>query len=99
MKIYLLWYQLYRGDRALITCATREYDAAEKKAIQLEHELTILNGCPKPYRMGIVRTMVNRIVVDALQEMNNWVIYKQGHWFLDNQEVLDDITEESNFTQ
>jgi hypothetical protein len=88
MKIYLLWYQLNRHDVATIACATREYECAEKKAIQLEYELGTIESIGKPYRIGITRSLVNKIVLDVSKEDSNWVIYKNGKWFLDHEDLL-----------
>lgn len=96
MKIYYLWYiPEPQSDKIIVGCA-REYEAAEQISIQLEFELTVLLKKPL-YKIGITRTVVNKIVFDLSDIDSTWVIYKKGNWFLENMELKDGIERESNF--
>ena len=91
MKIYYLWYTTEKDGKPIIASCTRDYDKAEEVAVQLEFQLVVLDQQPL-YRMGITRTLINKVVLDLLDIESTWIIYKKENWFLDNKELVDEVS-------
>jgi hypothetical protein len=90
MRVYMLWYKESAESKEIVVSALRDYYKGEQVAEQLEFSLCTVGGKPKPYEIGITRTLMNRVILDFQDESDDgkvtWIIYRQGEWFLDSDE-------------
>ena len=79
MNEYLIWYRKTGGDVDIVVAASRNYETARKRALQLWFSLDHWHGV-KAYQIGVTRLELNSLEV-KMHDLNfptRWVVVENG---------------------